>query len=118
MMCVIQKAWEKQQKMREKEHISDQQQKMLSLKYLIIDGKTLCGTQNHQAENQLSVHMLSLYDCETGRVLGHVTLDKKTNERTGAKIFLTYPLFSGCIVISDAMHTQKKWCADVYAQQG
>jgi len=117
MMCVIQKAWEKQQNMKEREKTADQQEAS-PLRHLAIDGKTLRGTQNHQAENQPSVHLLSLYDCETGIVLGHVAVEKKTNEITGAKTFLEYPLFSGCIVTSDAMHTQKKWFAAIYAQQG
>jgi predicted transposase YbfD/YdcC len=118
MMCVLQKAREKQQNMAEREKKADQRQDVYPLKHLAIDGKTLCGTQNHQAENQPSVHLLSLYDCETGIVLGHVAVEKKTNEITGAKIFLEHPLFSGCVVTSDAMHTQKKWFAAIHAQQG
>ena len=107
MMCVLQKAWEKQQKTAEREKRADKRQEIHPLKHLAIDGKTLRGTQNHQAENQPSVHLLSLYDCETGIVLGHVALEKKTNEITGAKTFLERPLFSGCVVTSDAMHMQK-----------
>jgi predicted transposase YbfD/YdcC len=80
---------------------------MYELKHTAIDGKTLCGTQNHQSENQPSVHLFSLYECETGLVIGHVVVEKKTNERTGAKAFLKAPFLSGRICTSDAMHTQK-----------
>jgi predicted transposase YbfD/YdcC len=91
---------------------------MYELKHTAIDGKTLCGTQNHQSENQPSVHLLSLYECETGLVIGHVVVEKKTNEITGAKAFLKAPFLSGRIFTSDAMHTQKKWFAGIYAKQG
>jgi hypothetical protein len=78
-----------------------------------IDGKTLCGTQNHQPENQPSVHLFSLYECETGLVIGHVVVEKKTNERTGAKALLNAPFLSGKIFTPDAMHMQKMVCGNI-----
>jgi hypothetical protein len=118
MMCVIRKARERQQKDEKPYERSDQRQEMYELKYTAIDVKMLCGTQNHQSENQPSVYLFSLYECETGLIIGHVVVEKKTNERTGAKAFLKAPFLSGRICTSDAMHTQKNGLQEYMQNRG
>ncbi len=83
-----------------------------------MDGKTLRGTLGHRRENQPPVHVLSLYECETGIVLAQETVKKKENEITAAGAFLRPLLVKGRIISADAMHTQKKWCAGVQAYGG
>ena len=40
-----------------------------SLTHVALDGKTLRGTLKHESDRQPSVHLLSLYDCQSGIVL-------------------------------------------------
>ncbi len=40
-----------------------------ALTHVAMDGKTLRGTLGHQSEGQPSVHLLSLYECQSGIVL-------------------------------------------------
>jgi hypothetical protein len=42
-----------------------------------MDGKTMRGTLNHARENQPSVHLLALYEPETGIVLAEERVKKK-----------------------------------------
>ncbi len=83
-----------------------------------MDGKVLRGTLGHEQENQPPVHLLSLYECESGLVIAQQAVRRKENEITAAGAFL-HPLFlKGRIISADAMHTQKKWCAGVHVYQG
>ncbi|HEY1352580.1 MAG TPA: ISAs1 family transposase [Ktedonobacteraceae bacterium] len=118
MMHVLAKARKMSQNERNMKNIPLHRQNMYILKQTAIDGKTLCGTQKHPSENQPPVHILSLYECETGIVLGHTVVEKKTNEITGAKAFLEKSFLSGRLFTSDAMHTQKEWFAGIYAHNG
>ncbi len=83
-----------------------------------MDGKTLRGTLGHGKEEQPAVHLLALYECESGIVLTQAALKSKENEITAAIAFLHPLLVKGRIISSDAMHTQKKWCAGVDAYDG
>jgi predicted transposase YbfD/YdcC len=86
--------------------------------YLIhtaMDGKTLRGTLGHTRENQPPVHLLSLYDCESGIVLTQRAVKSKENEITASGALLHPLLLKGRIISTDALHTQKKWCAGVHA---
>jgi len=78
-----------------------------------MDGKTLRGTLGHAKEGQSSVHLLSLYECESGIVLTQRAVKSKENEITASGALLHPFLVKGRIISTDAMHTQKKWCAGV-----
>jgi predicted transposase YbfD/YdcC len=78
-----------------------------------MDGKTMRGTLKHGKEEQPSVHLLSLYECESGIVLTQRAVKSKENEITAAGALLHPLLIKGRIISTDAMHTQKKWCAGV-----
>jgi hypothetical protein len=83
-----------------------------------MDGKTMRGTLGHARENQPPVHLLSLYECESGIVLTQQAVKSKENEITAAGAFLHPLLVKGRIISADAMHTQRKWCAGVHAYGG
>ncbi len=52
-----------------------QQQELLT--HVAMDGKTLRGTLGHQSEGQPSVHLLSLYECQSGIVLTRASCPKQ-----------------------------------------
>ena len=88
------------------------------LLHTAMDGKTLRGTLGHESEQQLSVHLLSLYECERGIVLAQQAVRSKENEISAAGAFLYPLLVKDRIVSTDAMHTQKKWFAGVHGSGG
>jgi predicted transposase YbfD/YdcC len=88
------------------------------LSHVAMDGKTLRGTCKHEKPEQPSVHLLSLYDCQSGIVLGQRVVEKKENEIAVAPSLLHPALVKGRILSADAMHTQKKWCAQVHLLRG
>jgi DDE_Tnp_1-associated len=88
------------------------------LTHVAMDGKTLRGTLGHESEGQPSVHLLSLYECQSGIVLMQRAVQSKENEISAAAALVHPALVKGRIISSDAMHTQKKWCACVQAYQG
>lgn len=88
------------------------------LRHVAMDGKTLRGSCGHANPEQPSVHILSLYDCQRGIVLGQRVVDKKENEIVAAPALLHPALVKGRILSADAMHTQKKWCAQVHGLGG
>ena len=83
-----------------------------------MDGKVLRGTLAHASEKQPSVHLLSLYECESGLVIAQEAVKNKENEITGSAALLHPLLVKGRIVSTDAMHTQKKWFAGIHAYGG
>jgi len=83
-----------------------------------MDGKTLRGTLGHAKEEQPAVHLVALYECESGIVLAQEAVKSKENEITASAAFLHPVLVKGRILSTDAMHTQKKWCAGVNAYDG
>ncbi len=89
-----------------------------TLTHVAMDGKTLRGTLGHESESQPSVHLLSLYECQSGIVLTQRAVQSKENEISAAAALVHPALVKGRIISSDAMHTQKKWCTCVHAYQG
>jgi predicted transposase YbfD/YdcC len=83
-----------------------------------MDGKVMRGTLGHAKEGQPSVHLLSLYACESGIVIAQEAVKSKENEITAATALLHPLLVKGRIISADAMHTQKAWCAGVDAYDG
>ena len=88
------------------------------LTHVAMDGKTLRGTLGHENEGQPSVHLLSLYECQSGIVLTQRAVKSRENEISAAAALVHPALVKGRIISTDAMHTQKKWCACVHAYKG
>src|SRR5260370_28201626 len=89
-----------------------------TLTHVAMDGKTLRGTLGHQSETQPPVHLLALYECQSGIVLTQRAVQNKENEISAAAALVHPALVKGRIISSDAMHTQKKWCACVHLYVG
>ena len=89
-----------------------------TLTHVAMDGKTVRGTLGHENEGQPSVHLLSLYECHSGIVLTQRAVRSKENEISAAAALVHPALVKGRIISSDAMHTQKKWCACVHGYGG
>jgi predicted transposase YbfD/YdcC len=83
-----------------------------------MDGKTLRGTRGHAKEHQPSVHLLALYDVESGIVIRQEAVKKKNNEITASAALLRPHLVKGRIISTDAMHTQWKFCMFVHYNDG
>ena len=88
------------------------------LTHVAMDGKTLRGTLKHESAGQPSVHLLSLYECQSGIVLTQRAVRTKENEISAAAALIHPALVKGRIISTDAIHTQKKWCAWVDAYDG
>lgn len=95
---------------------ASQQEEVLT--HVARDGKTLRGTLGHQSEQQPWVHLVSLSDCQGGLVLAQRAVQNKENEISAAAALLHPALVKGRIISTDAMHTQKQWCAGVHAYGG
>jgi predicted transposase YbfD/YdcC len=89
-----------------------------NLIHTAMDGKTLRGTLKQASEQQPPVHLLALYDCESGIVLAQETVKNQENEITASGALLHPFLLKGRIISADAMHPQKQWCAGVHAYDG
>jgi hypothetical protein len=79
-----------------------------------LDGKTLRGTLGHAAPDQQSVHLVTLYETQTGIVLAQQAVPDKSNEITLEATLLTPSQVNGRIVTADAMHTQRTCCAAIH----
>ena len=86
--------------------------------HVILDGKTLRGTQQHLAEDQKKMHHVNLYEAKTGVVLKEHMVAEKEGELTQVKAFLTPLLLQGRIISTDALYTQKVFCQEVIASGG
>jgi hypothetical protein len=89
-----------------------------TLTHVAMDGKTVRGTLGHQSEGQPPVHLLSLYECQSGIVLTQRAVPSRENEISAAAALIHPVLVKGRIISTDAMHTQKKWCACVHGYGG
>lgn len=89
-----------------------------ALTHVAMDGKTLRGTLGHESEGQPAVHLLSLYECQSGIVLTQRAVQSKENEISAAAALVHPALVKGRIISTDALHTQKQWCACVHAYAG
>lgn len=74
---------------------------------LAIDGKTLCGSDKHNAS---ITHLLSVVSHQLGITLTQQPVDAKTNEIPIAIEILQAFDVSGKIITTDALLTQKKFC--------
>jgi hypothetical protein len=77
--------------------------------HVVLDGKTLRGTQNHLAEDQKRMHHMNLYEAKTGIVLKELVVAEKENELTHVKSFLTPLLLKDRVISADALHTQRSF---------
>jgi hypothetical protein len=50
--------------------------------HVIVDGKILCGTREHLAEDQKKMHHVNLYEAQTGVVLKEHMVAEKEGELT------------------------------------
>jgi hypothetical protein len=57
--------------------------------HVALDGKTLRGTQKHEAAGQKKMHQVSLYETRTGMVLKEQMMKDKESEQTHLMLFLT-----------------------------
>jgi len=95
---------------------AQRQEEMLT--HVAMDGKTLRGTLGHASAGQPPLHLLSLYECQSGIVLTQRAVRTKENEISAAAALIHPALVKGRIISTDAIHTQKKWCAWVHGYAG
>jgi hypothetical protein len=81
-------------------------------------GKPYAERWDTRARDSQRSHLLSLYECQSGIVLTHRAVQSKENEISAAAALMHPALVKGRIISTDAMHTQKKWCACVHAYDG
>ena len=110
-------------KARAQEHCGGEPSRLVAeqaeeLVHTAMDGKVMRGTLGHRKEGQPPVHLLSLYECESGIVIAQEAVKSKENEITAATALLHPVLVKGRIISADAIHTQKNWCAGVDAFDG
>lgn len=103
---------------REPSRLVHNKEKGENLIHTAMDGKTMRGTLKHAEEDKPPVHLLALYEPETGIVIAQENVEKKENEIVVSDKFLDSIYVKGRIISTDAMHTQKKWCAGVNALGG
>jgi DDE_Tnp_1-associated/Transposase DDE domain len=89
-----------------------------TLTHVAVDGKALRGTRKHERENQPPVHLLSFYECESGIVLDHFSVEKKKNEYSTCVEILHPSLVKDHILTSDAGIGYKGWCEIIHALGG
>lgn len=66
-------------------------------RHIVLDGKTLRGTQGHLAKDQKKMHQMNLYEAKIGVVLKQCMVGEKAGELTHMKQFLTPTLLKGRI---------------------
>lgn len=86
--------------------------------HVILDGKTLRGTQGHLVEDQKKMHHMNLYEAKTGIVLKQRMVAEKAGEVTHMKDFLTPTLLKERLISADALYTQKEFCQEAIASGG
>lgn len=86
--------------------------------HVVLDGKTLRGTQGHLPTDQKRMHHMNLYEAKTGIVLKERMVAEKAGELTHMKDFLTATLLKGRSISADALYTQKAFCQEVLAGGG
>jgi hypothetical protein len=85
------------------------------LRAVAMDGKSLCGTL---AAHGRTVHLLSLFDQQTGCVLSQLAVDTKTNEHKAALPLLKSLVLEGHVVTGDAIFCQREVCQQVIDDGG
>jgi hypothetical protein len=87
-------------------------------RHVVLDGKTLRGTQEHRAEDQKKMHHVNLYEAKTGVILKEHMVEEKEGEVTQMKAFLTLLLLQRRIISADALYTHKSFCQEVISSGG
>jgi predicted transposase YbfD/YdcC len=82
------------------------------------DGKVMKGTLKHANEVQPPVHLVGLYECETGLLVAQVEVKSKENEKSAGKVLLDPKYVKGCIITSDAMFSFREWCTKIHSYKG
>jgi predicted transposase YbfD/YdcC len=86
--------------------------------HVALDGKTMRGTLKHDCAEQTPVHLLALYEVQTGLVLAQEKMEEKENEISAAKDLLTPLHLKGRLFTADAIHTQKDHCLRIHCSGG
>lgn len=86
-----------------------------SLQGVALDGKTLCGTLDKHAR---SIHLLSLFDQQTGGVLRQLVMPSDTNEHKAALTLLKQIALRGRVITGDAMFCQRDLCQQIVDDGG
>lgn len=79
-----------------------------------LDGKSLCGTL---AAHERSIHLLALFDHQTGGVLGQLAMPPTTNEHKAALMLLRDLVRKGQLITGDAIFCQRDLCQEVTAAE-
>ena len=87
-------------------------------RHVVLDGKTLRGTQHHLAADQAKMHHVNCYEAKTGIVLKQHMVAEKEGELTRVKDFLTPVLLQGRIISADALYAHTSFCHEVMAAGG
>lgn len=80
-----------------------------------LDGKTLRGTLDAHGR---SIHLLSLFDQQSGGVLRQLAMPPDTNEHKAALTLLKSMVLKGKLITGDAMFCQRDLCQQVVDQGG
>lgn len=80
-----------------------------------LDGKTLCGTLDAHGR---SIHLLSLFDQQSGGVLRQLAMPPDTNEHKAALTLLKSMVLKGKLITGDAMFCQRDVCQQIVDQGG
>ena len=80
-----------------------------------LDGKTLCKTM--QAHGR-SIHLLALFDHQTGGVLRQLAMPPDTNEHKAALALLKQMVLKGRVITGDAMFCQRDLCRQIIDSGG
>lgn len=84
-----------------------------TLRQVAVDGKTVRGTLSHRQEHQPAVHVVSWHEPESGLVLAHRAVEHKRHEISTLLPWLCPTLVKDRIITTDALHTQRAFCAEV-----
>lgn len=80
------------------------------LQPVALDGKVLCGTLDKHGK---SVHLLSLFDQQTGGVLRQLAMPSDTNEHKAALTLLKQITLKGRVITGDAIFCQRDLCQQI-----
>lgn len=80
-----------------------------------LDGKTLRGTLSIHGK---SIHLLSLFDHQTGGVLRQIAMPPDTNEHKAALALLKTVVLKGKLITADAIFCQRDLCQQVVDDGG
>src|SRR5882762_269497 len=86
------------------------------ISHIAADGKNLRGTLDHAERTMPSVHILTLYDCDTGITIQQYIYKNNGSEIAAANEVLQTELIKGSIVTTDALYTYRKWCAWIHVR--